>query len=327
MGECIVMKKQLIMAAIVGFVLNSPALAQDNYPSRTVRIIVPYTPGGITDILARIAAEGLSKAMGQPFIVENRAGGGTSIGTRAVVTAPADGYTLLMGTTVLSINPHLMANLDYDARKDLVPVINMGETIGVIAVPPNSPAKTLGELVAIDKARPGQLSFGTAGPGSVGHIAGEAFNQSQATKFVHVPYRGSSPLLNDALGGHIPVIIDGLITMLPSIQAEKLRPLAILQSKRTELLPDVPTSAEAGYPELLTLTYFGILAPRGTPAAVVTKLNAEINRILQQTDVQQKIKQQGGVLVGGSPDEFATLIDKTTKLYGDVIKKANITAD
>jgi len=321
------MKSRLILIAIATLFTATASFAQDSYPSRTVRIIVPYTPGGITDILARLAAEGLSKSLGQPFIVENRAGGGTSIGTRAVVTAPADGYTLLMGTTVLSINPHLMTNLDYDAQKDLVPVIDMGETIGVIAVPPNSPARTLSELVALDKTKPGQLSFGTAGPGSVGHIAGEAFNQARGTKFVHVPYRGSSPLLNDALGGHIPVIVDGLITMLPSIQADKLRPLAILQTKRIELLPDVPTSAEAGYPELQTLTYFGILAPRGTPQTIVNKLNAEINKILLQPDVQQKVKQQGGVLVGGSPDEFAALIDRTTKLYGDVIKKANITAD
>jgi tripartite-type tricarboxylate transporter receptor subunit TctC len=316
-----------VLAALVGLMLSATAHAQDNYPSRVVKVIVPYTPGGITDVLARLVADGLSHALGQQFIVENRPGGGTSIGTRAVVTAPPDGYTLLMGTTVLSINPHLMANLDYDAAKDLVPIANVGESIGLIAVPESTPVKTLAELIALEKSKPGQLSFGSAGPGSIGHIAGEMFNQLAGTKFTHVAYRGSAPLLNDAMGGHIPMIVDGVITTLPAIQGGKLRPLVILRAKRTELLPDVPTSAEAGFPDLISTSYYGYLAPRGTPKEIVTKLNTEINKILSRPDVQEKIKQQGAVLTGGSPEDFAKLIEQTTKRYGDIIKAANITAN
>jgi tripartite-type tricarboxylate transporter receptor subunit TctC len=241
------MTTRTIAAVFAALLLSTSAHAQDNYPNKVVRVIVPYAPGGITDVLARLVAEGLSRSLGQQFIVENRPGGGTTIGTRAVVTAPPDGYTLLMGTTVLSINPHLMANLDYDAAKDLVPIANIGQSIGLIAVAEKTPAKTLAELVAWEKSQSGKLSYGTAGPGSIGHIAGEYFNQLAGTKFTHIPYRGSAPLLNDAMGGHIPMIFDGVITTLPAIQAGKLRPLVILQDKRAELLPDVPTTAEAGY--------------------------------------------------------------------------------
>jgi tripartite-type tricarboxylate transporter receptor subunit TctC len=312
---------------ILGLMTGTSAQAQDNYPSKVVRVIVPYAPGGITDVLARLVADGLSHAMGQQFIVENRPGGGTSIGTRAVVMAPPDGYTLLMGTTVLSINPHLMSNLDYDAAKDLIPIANVGESIGLIAVPESTPVKTLGDLVKLEKSKPGQLSYGTAGPGSIGHIAGEMFNQLAGTKFIHVAYRGSAPLLNDAMGGHIPMIIDGVITTLPAIQGNKLRPLVILQSKRTDLLPDVPTSAEAGYPDLISVSYYGYLAPRGTPKEIVARLNTEINKILAKPEIQEKIKQQGAVLTGGSSEDFARLIEKTTKRYGEIIKAANITAN
>ena len=208
--------KRIIFAAIAGLFVCTAAFAQDDYPNRVVKVIVPYTPGGITDILARVVAEGLSRSLGQQFIIENRPGGGTAIGTRAVVTAPPDGYTLLMGTTVLSINSSLMPNLDYDASKDLVPVINVGQSSGaIIAVPGSSPVKSLTELVALEKTKPGQLSFGTAGAGSIGHIAGEQLNQLAGTKFIHVPYRGSAPVINDAIGGHIPLLFDGVISTLP----------------------------------------------------------------------------------------------------------------
>jgi tripartite-type tricarboxylate transporter receptor subunit TctC len=322
------MKSRIVLAALAALFITAPALAQDNYPSRVVRVIVPYTPGGITDVLARIVAEGLSKSLGQQFIVENRPGGGTSIGTRAVVTSPPDGYTLLMGTTVLSINTHLMPKLDYDAAKDLVPIINVGESSGaIVAVPGSSPVKTLAELVALEKTKPGQLSFATAGAGSIGHIAGEQFNQLAGTKFVHVAYRGSAPAINDAIGGHVPLLFDGVISTLPQIQAGKLRALAILQTKRVDVLPDVPTSAEAGFPELISTSYYGYLAPRGTPPAIVTKLNTEINKILSQPEVQEKIKQQGAALIGGSPEDFATKMERTTQRYGEIIKKANIATE
>lgn len=317
-----------IVLALLATCFVSTAFAQDSYPNRVVKVVVPYTPGGITDILARVVAEGLSRSLGQQFIIENRPGGGTAIGTRAVVTSPPDGYTLLMGTTVLSINPSLIPTLDYDASKDLVPVINVGQSSGaIIAVPGSSPVKSLKELVALEKSKPGQLSFGTAGAGSIGHIAGEQFNQLAGTKFIHVPYRGSAPVINDAIGGHIPLLIDGVISTLPQIQDGKLRALAIVQTKRSDLLPDVPTAAEAGFPDLFSTSYYGYLAPKGTPPAIVAKLNTEINKILAQPDVQEKIKQQGAILVGGSSEDFAKTIETTTKRYTDIIKSAKITAD
>ncbi len=325
------MKRRTLLAAALGLaaanLATTSVVAQDAYPSRVVRVIVPYAPGGITDIFARLVADGLSKSLGQQFIVENRPGGGTTIGTRAVVTAAPDGYTLLMGTTVLSINPHLMSNLDYDAQKDLMPIANVGESVGLILVPTSSPAKTLAELVAMEKAKPGSLTFGSAGAGSISHIAGEYFNQLAGTKFGHVAYRGSAPLINDGIGGHIPVIIDGVITTLPAIEGDKLRPLAVLQEKRTDLLPNVPTTAEAGYPGLLSPSYYGYLAPKGTPQPIVDRLNVEINKILAQPDVQAKIRQQGAVLKGGSSEDFAKLIKTTSDIYGAVIKKANITVN
>jgi tripartite-type tricarboxylate transporter receptor subunit TctC len=320
--------RRIILAAIATFLVGSAAFAQDDYPTRVVKVIVPYTPGGITDILARVVAEGLSRSLGQQFIIENRPGGGTAIGTRAVVTAPPDGYTLLMGTTVLSINPSLMPNLDYDASKDLVPIINVGQSSGaIIAVPGSSSVKTLKELVALEKTKPGELSFGTAGAGSIGHIAGEQFNQLAGTKFIHIPYRGSAPVINDAIGGHIPLLFDGVISTLSQIQAGKLRALAIVQNKRSDLLPEVPTSAEAGFPDLFSTSYYGYLAPKGTPPTIVARLNSEINKILAQPDVQEKIKQQGALLVGGSSADFAKTIEQTTKRYTEIIKSAKITAD
>lgn len=319
------MKTRLILAALTALFVSTAVHAQDNYPSRVVRVIVPYTPGGITDFLARTVADRLSQSLGQQFIVENRPGGGTTIGTRAVATAAPDGYTLLMGTTVLSINPHLMPNLDYDAQKDLVPIVNVGQsTGGIIAVPASSPAKTLAELIALEKTKPGQLSFGTAGAGSIGHIAGEHLNQLAGTKFVHVAYRGSAHVVNDAVGGHLPMIFDGVVTTLPHIQSGKLRALAILQTERLDVLPDVPTSAEAGFPDLVTTSYYGYLAPAGTPKEIVSKLNSEINKILSQPDVQEKIRKQGAIPNGGSPEDFAKTIEMNTKRYGEIIKKAHI---
>ena len=327
MGERPVMNRRTLLATALGLLIATAASAQDAYPSRVVRVIVPYAPGGITDILARLVADGLTRSLGQQFIVENRPGGGTTIGTRAVVTAPPDGYTLLMGTTVLSINPHLMSNLDYDAQKDLIPIANVGESVGLILVPASSPFKSLADIVAAEKAKPGSLTFGSAGAGSISHIAGEYFNQLAGTKLGHVAYRGSAPLINDGIGGHIPVIFDGVITTLPAIEGDKLRPLAVLQTKRSELLPNVPTTAEAGYPALLSPSYYGYLAPKGTPQPIVDKLNAEINKILSQPDVLAKIKQQGAELKGGSSEDFAKLIKSTSDVYCDVIKKANITVN
>jgi tripartite-type tricarboxylate transporter receptor subunit TctC len=321
------MKYRFIFAALLGISFSVTARADDAYPSRVVRVIVPYTAGGITDVLARLVADGLSRSLGQRFIVENRPGGATSIGTRAVIEAAPDGYTLLMGTTVLSINPHLVPNLPYDASKDLVPIANVGEAIGLIAVPPSTPAKTLAELVALEKSKPGAMSYGSAGNGSIGHIAGELFNQLAGTRFAHVAYRGSAPLMTDAIGGHIPVIIDVVITAIPAIQAGTLRPLALLQNRRSDLLPDVPTSQEAGFPDLVSPSYFGYFAPRGTPQAIVSRLNTEINMILSQPEVQEKIKAQGAVLTGGSSEDFAKLIADTTRRYGDVIRQANITVN
>jgi tripartite-type tricarboxylate transporter receptor subunit TctC len=318
---------RFILSALFAVLFSATAKAGDAYPSRAVHVIVPYAAGGITDVLARLVAEGLSRSLGQQFIVENRPGGATMIGTRAVAEAAPDGYTLLMGTTVLSINPHLMANLPYDASKDLVPVVNIGEAIAILAVSSSTPIKTLAELIARDKEKPGTLSYGTAGTGSIGHIAGENLNRTAGTKLAHVPYRGSAPLLNDAIGGHIPVMIDTLITALPAIEAGTIRPLVLLQTTRTDLLARVPTSQEAGFPGLVAPSYYGFFAPRGTPNDVIGKLNAEINAILAQPDVRAKMKAQGAVLVGGSTEEFARRIAETTKWYGDVIRQANITLD
>jgi tripartite-type tricarboxylate transporter receptor subunit TctC len=303
-----------------------PAQAQDDYPNRPVRIVVPFAAGGSTDVVARILADKLALEFKQPFVVENRAGAGGNIGAEAVAKAPADGYMLLMGTTgVLSINNYLYKNMSYDAAKDLTPVSYTSLITNILVVPTDVPAKSVAELVALAKAKPGTLSFASSGAGSSTHLSGELFKAMAGIDIMHIPYRGSSQALTDVVSGQVTMLFDNAPSSIGFVQQGKLRALAVTSSKRMPNLPDVPTVDEAGVKGYESLSWSGIVAPAATPRPVIDKLNRAIDRILKADDVKQRLAGLGVDPVGGPPEAFARHIRTESDKWGKLIKSANIT--
>jgi tripartite-type tricarboxylate transporter receptor subunit TctC len=308
----------LALAAIVS--LASPALAE--YPDKTIRIVVPYPPGGFNDTLGRIVAQKLTDDWGVAAVVENRPGGGTLIGTDSVAKAPADGYTLLVVAFPLAVNPSLYAKLPYDTVKDFAPLILAGQTPNLLVVNPDVPVKSVKELIDTAKAKPGSLSYGSTGSGSSNHLSMELFRLMTGTQIVHVPYKGSAPMVTDLLGGHVQVAFDNTPNVLPQVKAGKLRALAITSTARHPMAPDVPTVAEAGVPGYEVGVWFGLVAPAATPPDVLAKLNAELNRILAMADVKQKFADQGVDPVGGTREHFAGHIAAQIEKWGKVVKES-----
>ncbi len=308
----------MLLAAMPG-----PARAQA-WPARPVRIIVPYPAGGLSDVFARLIGDKLSRAIGQPVVIEDRPGGTTIIGTQAAARAEPDGYTLLLTNAALSINQSLFETLPYDYRRDLVPIVHLGESYAVIAVNPTVPAKTLPELIAAAKAAPGRYSVAIGGASTNYGIAFEQLKQVAGIDLLMVPYTGTAPAMNDVLAGHVSVIIDNLVPLAPQVKAGQLRALAVLSATRAPDLPDVPTAAEAGLPDVMVYAYNALLAPAGTPSEIVAKLNAAINEILVQSDVIERARLLGIRLGGGTPDQAQQIIDNVTGIYARVIKAANI---
>jgi tripartite-type tricarboxylate transporter receptor subunit TctC len=306
----------------------APVQAQDDYPNRPVRIVVPFAAGGSTDVVARILADKLALEFKQPFVVENRAGAGGNIGADAVAKAPGDGYTLLMGTTgVLSINTYLYKNMSYDAAKDLVPVSYTSLITNILVVPTDVPAKSVAELVALAKAKPGTLSFASSGAGSSTHLSGELFKAMAGIDIMHIPYRGSSQALTDVVSGQVTMLFDNAPSSIGFVQQGKLRALAVTSSKRMPNLPDVPTVDEAGVKGYESLSWSGIVAPAATPRPVIDKLNRAIDRILKTEEVKQKLAGLGVDPVGGPPEAFARHIRTESDKWGKLIKSANITVN
>jgi tripartite-type tricarboxylate transporter receptor subunit TctC len=309
----------LAAVPLCGFGQSAPA---QTYPVKPVRVIVGTAAGGGVDAISRIAGQKLSEKWGQQVIVENRAGAGGALGSEVVAKAPADGYTLLVVAFPFAVNPSLYVKLPYDTVKDFAPLILAGQTPNLLVVNPEVPVKSVKELIDTAKAKPGGLSYGSTGSGSSNHLSMELFRLMTGTQIVHVPYKGSAPMVTDLLGGHVHVAFDNVPNVVQQVKAGKLRALAITSPRRTASLPDIPTVAEAGVPGYEVGVWFGLVAPAATPPDVLAKLNAELNKILGQADVKQKFADQGVEPVGGSPERFAAHLAAQIEKWGKVVKES-----
>jgi tripartite-type tricarboxylate transporter receptor subunit TctC len=308
------------------FLLSLAAAAQDDYPSRPVRIIVPFAPGGSTDVVARILAERLAAELKQGFVVENKPGAGGNIGADVVAKSNPDGYTLLMATTgVLAINKYLYKGMSFDPDRDLVPVSYTSLITNILVVNPEVPARTVADLVRLAKAEPGRLTFASSGAGSSTHLSAELFKSMAGVDILHVPYKGSSQALTDVMAGQVTMLFDNAPSSMPFIEQNRLRAIAVTSTKRMPNLPEVPTLDEAGVKGYESLSWSGIAAPAGTPKRVIDKLNAAIDRILREPDVKQKFAALGVEPVGGPPEAFTRHIRAESDKWARVVKTANIT--
>jgi len=317
----------LIVAAFV-LIQAGAAHAQANYPNRPIQLVVTVPPGGAADIIARIIGAKLSDALGQSVVINNRGGAGGTTAAAQVAKADPDGYTLLLNTIAThGIGPHIYANLGYDPVKDFAPVILIAKLPLIMAVNAEVPAKTIADVIALAKAKPGQLTFSSSGSGGAPHLAGEMFKNLTGTDVQHIPYRGSGPAVIDLIAGRITMMFDATPSLLPYIQDGKLRPIAAASPQRHRLLPDVPSFAEVGYPGMDIALWYGVAAPGGTPAPIVQRLNAELAKIVRLPDIAKNLSEQGADLQGGSVDDFVKFIHDEMTRWGVVVKQANIKAD
>jgi len=315
-----------IIAALVALLLAGPmAVAQDKYPSRPITMIVPFAAGGSTDAIARVVADAIGKVLGKSILIENRGGAGGSIGTAAIAKAEPDGYTIGMGTaSTLAINPAAYRNLPYDIITGLKPIGLIASVPNVITVNPSVRARSIDELVALAKAQPGKMTYGSAGNGSVSHLMGEQFKAATDTSIVHVPYRGVGPALNDAVSGQIFILFDNLPTSLPLILADKLRALAVSSPTRLEDLPDVPTFAELQLDDLDWMAFFGLVAPAKTPPFIIDRLNTALAQALANVQVGEILAKQHAFPQPGPPSEFAAVIDREFTRMKRAVEAAKI---
>ena len=305
---------------------NGDGLAQ-SYPSRAIRLVVPYAAGGNTDFTARVISTKLTEVFGQQMVVENRPGGGTNIGSELVAKAAPDGYTLLMGGAANAINMSLFAKPPYDTLRDFAPVVWCVQGANVLAVHPSVPAKNLKELIALAKARPGQLNFGSSGIGSSNQMGGELLKIMAKINIVHVPYKGNAPALTDAIGGHVELLFVGVPALVPHLQSGRLRSIAIGSLKRFPAIPEVPTFDESGLPGFQSTNWFGLMAPIKTPREIVTRLNSEVGKIQAGTDVRERFVNEGIEPIGGTPEQFGAFIRDEINRYAKVVQAANLKAE
>jgi tripartite-type tricarboxylate transporter receptor subunit TctC len=300
------------------------AHAQAPYPNHPVRIVVPFPAGGTTDILARATAQKLTEGLGQPFVVENRPGAAGNIGAELVAKSPPDGYTMLMGTVgTHAINPSLYDKMPYDHVKDFVPVVLVAGVPNVLVVHPSVPVKSVQELIAYAKANPGKLNFASSGAGTSIHLSGELFKTMTGVSMQHVPYKGSSPALADLTGGQVQLMFDNLPSALPLIKAGKLRALAVTSLTRSTVLPDLPTVSESGLAGFDSSSWFGLLAPAGTPKDVVARVNGEVAKWLATPDAKEKLAAQGAIVASGlAPEDFTRHIASETAKWQKVVKES-----
>ena len=315
----------LILVASFVPPLTDVAYAQTSYPTHTVQLVVTVPPGGAADFVARLIGAKLSDALGQSVVVSNRAGAGGTTAAAQIAKADADGYTLLENTTTThGIGPHVYARLPYDPVKDFAPVILLVKLPLIMAVNTEVPAKSVADIIAMARQKPGELSFSSSGSGGAPHLSGELFKSLTGTNLLHVPYRGSGPAVIDLAAGRITMMFDATPSLLPHILSGKLRPLAAASPQRHRLLPDVPTFAELGLPAMDIALWYGVVAPAGTPAPVVQRLNAELNTILAMPDVRKALADQGAEAAGGTPEDFAAFMRAEMERWGRVVQSAGI---
>jgi tripartite-type tricarboxylate transporter receptor subunit TctC len=318
-----------MLAGIAAIALSVPASAQaPAYPTKPIRLVVPFPAGGATDIIARAVSQKLTEAWGQSIVVDNRPGAGGNIGTELVAKAAPDGYTLEMGTVgTHAINASLYAKIPFDHIKDFAPIILVAGVPNVLVVNPSLPVNSVQELIAYAKANPGKLNFASSGPGTSIHLSGELFKVMAGVQMTHVPYKGSAPALQDLLGGQVQLMFDNLPPSLPQIKGGRLRALAVTSLTRAPALPDVPTIAESGLPGFEASSWFGILAPAGTPPAIIAKVNAEVAKWLASPEGKEKLVAIGANAGGGSPEDFAQHIQKETAKWAKVVKESGAKVD
>ncbi|MFM2276032.1 MAG: hypothetical protein RL211_1904 [Pseudomonadota bacterium] len=316
-----------IALSVVGASSVAAQTATPGWPTKAVSLIVPFPGGGTTDVLARAVGQELSKALGQPVIVESKPGAGATLGADFVTKAKPDGYTLLMGAVHHTIATSVYKKLPYDFQKDLAPVTTVALVPNVLVVNPSVPAKNVKELLALAKADPDKLTYGSNGNGTGQHLIGSQFESMGAVKILHVPYKGSGPLTTDLLGGQITMSFDTITPVLPQIKAGKLRALAVTTAKRSPSLPDVPTLDEAGLKGFNLGTWFGVLAPAATPKDIVVRLNAEIVKIVTAPDFRKKMEEIGAEPIGDTPQQMAKQIKDDTERFARLVKEANVTIE
>jgi tripartite-type tricarboxylate transporter receptor subunit TctC len=319
----------VLAAVVVGFAsLVAATSTAQTYPARTVRVIVPFAPGGTTDVLGRFIAAELATALGQSFVVENVSGGGGNIGSNQVAKAAPDGYTLLIGAAGnISINPGLFTNMPYDPQADLAPVALMASTMNLLVVHPSVPAKSVPELIALAKASPGKLTYASAGNGSTIQLAAEMFKHLAGVDILGINYRGSGPAMLDLLAGRTDIMFENMPTALPRVQAGSLRALGVTGRARNPALPDVPTIAEAGLPDFEATSWFGVLAPARTAPVVIDVLYRTIADALKKPESADKVRKMGADVTVMGPEDFSRLIRSDTRKWGGIIKAAGITAN
>ena len=315
-------------AAVAVLAMASTGAQAQKYPTKPIRVIVPFAPGGSTDIIARLVGERMGKVLGQPVVIENKGGGGGSIGAAEAARADPDGYTLSIATvSTMAVNPACNPKLSYDPLKDFQPVTNFANTANVVAVNAKFPAKTFEEFVAEIKNNPGKYSYGTSGTCSVNHLAGEAFKVATGTDIVHVPYRGSGPAVVDTVAGQVQMLFDNIPSSMPQIEAGRLRAIAVAWPERLPSLPDVPTYAEAGFPQLNQPVWYGLLAPAGTPMDIVNTLRDAAVKVLAEPDVIDTLQKQGAAPSGNTPEEFAAEIKAQYDWAKGITEKQGITLE
>lgn len=314
-----------IALTVAAGVLAAGAAAAQGFPNRPIRLISPYPPGGANDLLARIIAPRLGESLGQQVVVENRAGATGNIGAELVARAPADGHTLLMGQAGnLTINISLMAKMPFDPVRDFAPITLVAATPNVLVVHPSLPVRTVKDLIALSKARPGQINYATSGIGSPGHLAAELLNKSAGIQLVHIPYKGAAPALMDVVAGNAHLYFTSAMSAQPFVPAGRLRMVAVASAKRSPSLPNVPTVAEAGFPDFDVSSWWGVVAPAGTPREVITRLHGEILRVIGLPETRTKIGEQGADIVTSTPEQFAAYIRGETAKWARLIREVGV---